>query len=160
MTLTAGEVAQTSVATLVPEASVLNAHRLFVDEQISGAPVVDDFGKVIGVISSSDLLRSIVDSHDSGGAQPTYLRELLDFSGPDWYDLPEDFQDRLESVVVGDVMTPSPAIVEADAEILDVARLMRDSKIHRVIVAKEGQLVGIISSLDLVGLIAEGRVEV
>jgi CBS domain-containing protein len=37
---------------------------------------------------------------------------------------------------------------------------MRDARIHRVIVVKEGYLVGIISSLDLAGLIAEGRVEV
>jgi CBS domain-containing protein len=160
MTLTAGDVAQTNVATLAPEASLVNAHRLFVDEQISGAPVVEDSGAVVGVVSSSDLLRSIAESQDSGGSQPTYLRELLTFSGPDWYNLPNDLQDRLDSVVVGDVMTPSPATVEAEATVVEVARLMRDARIHRVIVVKEGYLVGIISSLDLAGLIAEGRVEV
>lgn len=157
MTLTAGDIAQTRVATLAPEAPLLNAQRLFIEEQISGAPVVDDSGRVVGVVSSADLLRAVVDEHDSGRSQAVYFRDLLEFSGPDWERLPEDFQDRLEEVVVGDVMTDSLVSVPATAPVAEVARVMRDGAVHRVLVLKEGFLVGLISSLDLVGLVADGR---
>lgn len=157
MSLTAADIAQTKVASLSPEAPLVNAHRLFVDEQISGAPVVDDLGQVVGVVSASDLLRSVVDIHDSGRELPGYLAEQLELSISDFDELPEGYQVRLQETVVGDVMTESPVIVEATATIAEVARAMRDAHVHRVIVAKQGGLVGIISTLDLVSLLADGR---
>jgi len=157
MTLTAADIAQSKVASLVPEAPLVNAHRLFVDEQISGAPVVDDEGLVVGVVSAADLLRAVVELHDTGRGEPSFFSEERDFSFAELRGLPADLEERLSDVVVADVMTKSPVTVESTASLREVAQRMRDAQVHRVIVVKERQLVGIISTLDVVGVLADGR---
>ena len=157
MALTAADIAQSKVASLVPEAPLVNAHRLFVDEQISGAPVVDDEGLVVGVVSAADLLRALVDLQETGRVAPSFTDDEREFSLAELQELPEDLEERLSDVTVSDVMTASPVCVDAAAPVREVAKCMRDSEVHRVIVVREGQLVGIISTLDLVGVIADGR---
>ncbi len=156
MALTAAAIAQTKVASLAPEAPLENAYRLFVDEQISGAPVIDDVGRVIGVVSSADLLRFLVDVGESDRPLAGYIEEEL-LSASEFGELPDAAQARLQESVVGDVMTDRPITVESDTPVRDVAAVMRDSGVHRVIVVKGGTLLGIISTMDVVGLLADGR---
>ena len=55
----ARDVMQTHLVTVEPELPLVDVHRLFVEEEITGAPVVDDTGRLLGVISSTDLLRAV-----------------------------------------------------------------------------------------------------
>ncbi|HVN39337.1 MAG TPA: CBS domain-containing protein [Myxococcota bacterium] len=147
---------QTGVATIDRDATLLDAHRLFVEEEIHGAPVVDADGTVVGVISTLDILRAVREEHESATADPTYYRDVLEFSGPDWASGPEDFQDRLSELRVGDAMTESVVSVPPEASIAEIARLLRANRIHRVLVSEGDQLVGIVSTFDLVEVLEKG----
>jgi CBS domain-containing protein len=148
----ARDLMQRDVITIDAAASLLDAHRLFVDEEISGAPVVDD-GRVVGVVSARDLLRAIDEERDTALVQTTYFRELEEFSGPDWGSAPEDFQDRLARRSVAEVMSPDVVGVAPGASIAEVARTLRQHRVHRVLVATPDALLGLISSFDLIALL-------
>ena len=152
MAKTAADVMQTGVLTVDPQTPLVDVHRLFVEEEINGAPVVDETGSVIGVISSSDLLRAVEQVHETASTT-AYHRELLEFSSPDWVRAPDDFQDRLAEQTVSDVMSVGGISVAPDAPISDVARTLRSNRIHRVLVVEDEELRGIISSFDLVALL-------
>ena len=146
----ARDVMQTHVITVEPDLPLVDAHRLFVEEEIGGAPVLDETGRLLGVVTSSDLLRGVEEEHGRGTSEAFYLREHLEFSGPDWSNAPQDFQDRLASLTVGDVMTTRTVTVTPETSVAEVAGLMRRHRIHRVLVVQDDGLAGIISTFDLI----------
>lgn len=156
MPLRARDVMQSDVITIDAEASLLDAHRLFIEAEITGAPVVDDAGAVVGVISSADLLRAVEEERDTAVVDRNYFRDLTEFSGPDWGSSLEDFQDRLAGRRVAEVMTPEAVSVDADASVAEVARTLRSQRVHRVLVEDDRKLVGLISAFDLVALLEKG----
>lgn len=157
MPKTAADVMERNVLTLSPEASLLDAHRLFVEEAIHGAPVVEDDGTLVGVVTSSDLLRAVAEEHESAGfASNSFLRDVLEFAPPDWGGA-EDFQDRLANRRVADVMTEGVFSVAEDAPVREVAELMQRQRVHRVWVVKEGRPTGVISTFELLPLVRDGR---
>jgi len=127
----------------------------FVDQEISGAPVHDDSGSLVGVVSLTDIVRCTssggtryVPDHDPG----------FDVRG--WEDRlePEDLESLHfddEGVLVRDIMTPAVFSIDADTPIREVARSMMDSHLHRMLVTKEGKIVGIVSTSDLLQMVAE-----
>lgn len=154
MGLTAGDIMQRHINSVSDTTPLIDVHQLFIEEEIHGAPVVSDDGEVRGVISSADLLRAVFEVHESGGETTNYLRDVLEYSGPDWsQSLPQDFQDRLSNMTAADCMTESLVSVAPSASVAEVARLMRENKVHRVLVIEDGSLVGIVSSFDLVGVV-------
>jgi CBS domain-containing protein len=88
----------------------------------------------------------------AGGTAPIYFREELPYSGPDWLRVPEDFQDRMAELTAGDAMVREVVMVPPDAPVGQVARIMRDQRIHRVLVADRGVLQGILTAFDLLSL--------
>lgn len=149
MARTAADVMERSVLSLSPQASLLDAHRLFVEEQIHGAPVVDEEGAVVGVVTSTDLLRGVSEEHESAGAVSNeWLQDVLEF-GPPAYGGPEDFQDRLAGVRIADVMTEGAFTVEETTPLEEIASLLRRQRVHRVWVVKEGRPTGVVSTFDL-----------
>ncbi len=158
MLVLARDLAEKHVITVGPAVSLLDAHRLFVEEEISGAPVVSDDEELVGVITSTDLLRAVEEERDTVAVQGAYFREILPYSSPDWAVLPEDFQDRLSQRRVDEVMTRSVITVPPDASAAMVARTLRDHHVHRVFVVDRGALVGVISAFDLLQLVERGEV--
>jgi CBS domain-containing protein len=148
----ARDVMQTNVITVSPEAALADVQRIFVEEGIGGCPVVDEHGTVVGVISSTDILRAVEEDRDTAAAETRFYREDLEFSGPEWSDL-ENFQDRLAEVQVRETMTPGTLSVDPDTPVAEVARLIRQHRVHRVLVVEGDSLAGIISTFDLVGLL-------
>ena len=122
--------------------------KLLLDKQITGVPVTAKDGRVIGVISQTDLLRYAV----------TRDEELVmdsDFYGTARLEgsyLPRGFQILdAESNTVGEMMTPVLHTVSEKTKVEAVARLMRKENVHRVIVVdKNDRVCGLISALDLV----------
>ena len=152
---TARDVMQTYLISVNPETPLLEVHRLFVDEEITGAPVVDETGRLLGVISSVDLLRAVEEEHDAASAGSRHFQDILEFSGPEWQEGPDNFQDRLGEQTVSDAMTRGGITVAPDTTVSDVAATLRKHRIHRVFVVDGDQLCGVISTFDLVALLEE-----
>jgi len=153
MDLNARDIMQTSVITVTPETPLIDVHRLFTEDEITGAPVVDDQDRLVGVISTVDLIRAVGTEHESVAAEPTYFRDQLPYGTPDWGTWPENFQDRLGEIRVEDAMTEGAITVAPDAPVSEVARTMRERRIHRVLVVEGSALVGVITAFDLVALL-------
>jgi len=135
-------VMQPQVVTLRPEMSARDAERLFAEHRIGGAPVVDDAGRPVGVLSQSDLVRL-------DAAPPTAAAAGAFFSDVDDYRdiaaLPAD-----ESLVpVSRVMSARVLSIEPDATIEEAARRMRAHRVHRLLVVEHGVLRGVVSAFDL-----------
>ena len=154
MPIYARDLMNTSLLTVDPNAPLLQAHRLFLEEEINGAPVIDEDGKVCGVLSSLDLLRAVDDEYEGqpGAVEPFYFRSELPYSGPDWIHDVDDFQDRLGSLTVADAMVTVLVCVGLDATVEEIAHTMRNQHVHRVLVMEGKILRGIISTFDLLQL--------
>jgi CBS domain-containing protein len=155
--LRARDIMERDLITVGPETPILDVHRLFVEEEIHGAPVLDDDGYLCGVVSALDLLRAIRDAREPGAAMTssTYFRDELPFSSSELADVAEDFQNRPQTLTAADVMTREVVMVPPDAPIGEVARTMLDQRIHRVLVGVDGSLDGLITTFDLLQVVRD-----
>ena len=153
MKKTARDLMQTHVVKVSPDDPLSAVERLFFEEGIHGAPVVDDQERVMGVITTTDLLRAVSEEHDICPTEPAYYREDLGFSHFPWGRAPEDFKERLRELTVGDFMTNGAVTVRPDTEVKQIARTLRENQIHRVLVVEGEVLCGIVSTFDLVSLL-------
>jgi CBS domain-containing protein len=137
----AGDVMIRTVATVRGETTVLDALQLMLDKRISGLPVVDDDGAVIGVLTEGDFLRRAEIGTER--QRPHWLALLLSPGR-----LANEYV-AAHGRSVGEVMT-SPAItVHEDTPLSDIVELMEHRYIRRVPVTKDGKLVGLVSRGDL-----------
>ena len=128
------ELMQGHVMTVHSDDSVAEAIVALADAHVSGMPVVDRTGKVVGVLSTSDLLIAEAEADDSRG------REGL------W-----------NNTLVQDIMTPRPFTVAPGEDVREAARQMLYAEVHRLFVSEGDQVVGIISTSDIVRAVATGR---
>ncbi|CAD6534510.1 Inosine-5'-monophosphate dehydrogenase [Paraburkholderia kirstenboschensis] len=137
-----------SVVTATPDMTIHDAARLFVNNQISGMPVVDANGQVVGMISDSDLLHR-VENETSHGKRSWWLEFLLSS--------PREQAARYvreHGHVVGDVMCEKVISISEDMPLQAVADLMERRHLKRVPVLKDGKLVGIVSRSNLMRALA------
>jgi CBS domain-containing protein len=129
-------------------ATVREAMALLIDKGFSAAPVIDDAGKPVGVISRSDIL--------------VHERERIEHAAPEFYHrgelttdagehLPRGFQvERVDRTTVADIMTPAVFAVPPDAPVVRIIEELLTLKVHRLfVVDRAGVLVGVISVLDI-----------
>jgi CBS domain-containing protein len=129
-----------------PWMTIRQLARIFGENEISGAPVVDDQGRVIGLVSKTDLIRQCLEG--TGNVLPAYLFESLAATGAEEREISPETTVRVE-----DFMTLDPVIAGPDASACELAKLMFDRRIHRIIVAdSESKPLGMITSLDLLGV--------
>ncbi len=148
--LKAKDIMTTDVLTVSAERPVKEIAKLFSDRKIGGAPVVEEGGKVIGIVTDGDLIMQDVKIHF-----PTYVHLLDGFIILGSY---KRFEEQLRKAVgakVKDVMTEDVISVEEDASIEDVATLMVERNVSRVPVLREGKLVGLITRGDVVKAISK-----
>jgi CBS domain-containing protein len=128
-----------------PSTTIRQLARVLEDNEVSGAPVVDRDGRLVGVVSRADLIRRCTEGSDE--VPPAYLFEVL------FEEAEEDDSVMPEALVcVEDFMSTKPLTVEPGASVSSVARLMFENREHRVIVISEERFpVGIITSMDLLG---------
>jgi CBS domain-containing protein len=153
MQKTAKDIMQSQVVTVSPDAPLHSTQRLFYEEGIHGAPVVDEQGRVVGMITSTDILRAATEAEEAAPSGPGYFRDDLDYPTGLLPLAPEEFQERLQDVTVGDFMTEGVVHVEPSTPICELARTIRENKIHRLLVVENGTLRGIVSTFDLVTLL-------
>jgi CBS-domain-containing membrane protein len=136
-----------TVATVRPETNLAGVVTRMVADHISGLPVVDDAGRLTGVITEGDLLRRW-----ETGTEPRHAAWLDLLLGPGR--LAADYV-RSHSRTVRDVMTESVISVGEDTPLADVVKIMEKRHIKRVPVMRGEALVGLISRADLVRVLAQ-----
>ena len=152
--MTVNEVMQRDVLAVDADWSLEELAEFLVDNNISGAPVTEDNGELVGVVSMTDILRygSMPDNgEDADDTHDVYLYELERQLGHEELRM---FHARSESSVqVRDIMTPMIFKVEEYTSVQEVAETMLRGRIHRVFVTRGSTLTGIVTALDMLQVI-------
>ena len=130
------------VVTVRPDTPVLIAARQMLERKISGLPVVDAAGCVVGIVSEHDLLRHR--ETEGGTKRPHWLQLIIERSGL------ADEAGRFSVRTVGDVMTSNPVTVTEATPLEEASRLIEEHGFKRLPVVRGRELVGIIARADLV----------
>ena len=128
------ELMQTDVKAIAPDASIAELVRSLAEARVSGLPVVDAEGHVIGVVSAGDVLRAAAEQDDGQARAALFQR-----------------------VRVRDIMTPNPHVIEPDADSREAAKHMLYADVRRLFVEEQGRLVGVISQTDIAHAVGTGR---
>jgi CBS domain-containing protein len=138
------------VLTVTPDTPIMEAVQLLIDRKIGGLPVVNEDGKLVGMISDSDLMW-----REQGIEQPPYMMFL---GGVIYFQNPATYERDLHKALgqtVGEVMTPHTVSVAVDTILPVAARIMHDKKIHRLpVVDAKHHPIGIIAQSDIVRSLA------
>jgi predicted transcriptional regulator len=141
------------IMTVADDMTTDDLARYLIEREISGAPVVDSQGHLIGVVSMTDIGRNMAESSDgeSSSSSDFYRDIAADLT---LEDLGQRYVEQ-RTVTVRDVMTPVIHHVPVTASVAEAARIMVDRHIHRLVVTQGKEPVGIITSLDLLKMLAE-----
>jgi len=142
--LKAKDIMTEEVITVKPETTIEEFARLLMKRQISGAPVVDDKGKIVGIVTENDLI-----SKNSRLHIPTILR-LFDAYIPLGTSKMESDIRKMAASTVEDICTKDIITVDEEASVEYIATIMTEKRIHILPVVREGKLVGIIGKKDLI----------
>jgi CBS domain-containing protein len=131
-----------------PETPLLAAVKLMASRRISGLPVVDDVGTILGMVSEGDLVRW----HEGYTEKQAHWLDML----ADGFQLAPSFLEgvRAERHKVKAVMSPGCVSVSETTLARDIATLMHTKGIKRVPVLRDGKLVGIVARSDLIRALA------
>lgn len=130
MSLLASDVMINDVVVVKESTPLKEVARIFSDRKITGAPVINAGGELVGVISETDIIRK---STSIGAWSPS---------------------------TAGQIMTKPPVAVPPDTTLQRVCELMYNRRIHRVVVSEGSQIKGIITTMDILRAIATAQAEI
>ena len=145
----ARDVMVSPVVTVKPGSSIQEAAKLLLERRISALPVVDDKGKVVGIVSEGDLMRRA-----EAGTERRRSWWLEPFVSSDV--IAEEYT-KAHSRKVADVMARNVVTAAPDTPLHEIAALLEKNAIKRVPIVENGQLVGIVSRANLVQAVASSR---
>ena len=122
---------QRDVKTVSEDATIAEAITVLVDARVSGLPVVDGAGRIVGVISTTDVLEAEAETADAEA------RERL-----------------FEATHVDELMSRQPRVIGPAADLRSTARQMLRQEVQRLFVEEDGVLVGVVSQTDIVRAVA------
>ena len=140
------------VVSVQSNASVMRAVQLMLQNEISGLPVVDDKGSLVGIVTEGDFLR-----RGELGTQRKRPRWLEFLVGPGR--LAEEYVHACGRKV-DEIMTPEPYTVSVDTPVDEIVRLMEKHRIKRLPVVENGKPVGMVSRANLLAALARAGREV
>ena len=141
----AGDLMRLEVVAVSQTMTLREAAERMSEAHVSGAPVVDSEGRCVGVLSASDFMRYIV-------------------SNPADVEVPEPFVCAWQfdeattrgSEMVMNRMSKRLVMCHAEAPIRDVARMMQDARVHRVVIVNDDRRpIGVVTSMDILGVVAD-----
>jgi CBS domain-containing protein len=142
----AGDIMSARVVSISPDAGVLEAVRLMLQNHISGLPVVDASGALVGMVTEGDFLRRAETGTER--KRPRWLEFLV---GPNR--LAEEYVES-HARKVGEMMTRDPITITEDTPLDEIVRVMERRRIKRVPVMRGAQVVGIVSRSNLMHAVA------
>jgi CBS domain-containing protein len=126
---------QKDVRSIAPDASVGELVRALADSRVSGLPVVGTSGRVMGVVSATDVLQASAEK-DDGVAQARLFDDTM----------------------VKEIMTPDAHVIKPEADVREAAKYMLYTEVRRLFVEDHGRLVGVISQTDIAHALGSGRI--
>lgn len=179
--MTVRDIMRRDVTTAPPDLSVRDLTRLLSESGITGVPVVSASGEVQGVVSATDVVRLAAEAAEMSmtrtrwvavpttetgtGGDPEdenvdpysdyFLPEDAPVVGPDWSFGQSD--GPMDNYTVADIMTPVTFSVEPDTSLRDLADFLSRGRIHRALVLEDGRLEGIVTTMDVLEAVAEGK---
>jgi CBS domain-containing protein len=146
----ARDVMVSPVITVGKPATVRGVAKILLEKRISAVPVVDSVGKVIGIVTESDLMHRA----EAGTERPySWWVHFLAGDATIAADYVKSHAAKVEDVMTSDVVTATP-----ETPLHEIAALLEEHQIKRVpIVNKEGNLVGIVSRANLIQVVASAR---
>ncbi|MGO8760890.1 MAG: CBS domain-containing protein [Desulfobaccales bacterium] len=148
--LSARDIMTTKVLTVSPETSIADLSKTLENRKIGGLPVVDKDGRLVGVITQSDLVERARDLELPPAINILDLHIYLQ--------IPSHLLQRVEKMLgttVGDCMSPNPVTVAPDTPVSQIAALMAKQKVHTIPVLDGGKIVGVVGKMDLVRAMAQ-----
>jgi CBS domain-containing protein len=142
----AKDVMTSPVISVEPNASIWEAVRIMLQRHISGLPVIDKDGRLVGIVSEGDFLRRA-----ETGTQRQRTRWLEFLMGPGRL---ADEYTRSHGRKIQEIMTPDPVTVTEETPLEDVVRTMEKRRIKRLPVVRGNEVVGIVSRANLVHALA------
>ena len=125
---------QADLETVSPDTPVNDVFVTLAESRVSALPVVDGAGRLIGVISRTDIVASEEDAEGEAARAALF-----------------------ETTLVRDLMTSPALTIAADASIRDSARQMLSTGVHRLFVVSDQHAIGVISVTDILAAVADGR---
>jgi CBS domain-containing protein len=139
------DVMQTKVITISMNTEIKEIARTLFENNISGVPVVDSDGNLVGIVSEGDLLHKETNPRvpDAVGV----LGALIYYHGVKQYE--SDFK-KLIALEASEIMTPHVYTIDKDAEIEEAASIMVNNQIKLLPVLENGKIIGIVSRMDII----------
>ncbi|MBD1850429.1 CBS domain-containing protein [Leptolyngbya sp. FACHB-711] len=151
MVTTVADVMTADPIVVKPETPLNEAIQILAEKRISGLPVVNDSGSLVGVISETDLMWQ-----ETGATPPAYIK-ILD--SVIYLENPARYERELHKALgqtVGEVMTDRDIVtIKPDKSLREAAQLMHDRSVHRLpVLSNDGKLIGILTRGDIVRFMA------
>jgi len=135
----------TEVMTVSPQTTVLDLARLLAEHKINGAPVMDDNGRLVGIVTQSNLIDRV---------KKFELPHVITILDAHFYlERPSTFKKNLEKLVgnlVSDIMTAPPVTITAAVALDEIASIMARRQVHTLPVLEGDKLIGIIGKIDII----------
>jgi CBS domain-containing protein len=147
----ARDVMVSPVITVKPSSSVREVAKLFLERRISAVPVVNDRGKLVGIVSEGDLMHRAEAGTER--RHSWWLRAIISDDA-----LAAEYA-KAHARKVADIMTPQVISAAPDTPLHEIAALLEKNSIKRVPIVQNGQLVGIVSRANLLHAVASAGKE-
>jgi len=141
-----------AVITVTPETPVSEIAKLLSEHNISGVPVVDEDGKLRGIISEADLVVR--------AARPRFPRYIPFLEGVIFLENPAHYEQEIQkmlAVAAADIMTEKVVTAPPDASVEELATLMTERNVNRIVIIEAGRIAGVVTRGDIVRTLAESE---
>lgn len=132
------------ILSVTPDTEIVKAAEILLKNRINGMPVIDDSGKLVGILCQSDLV-----AQQKSIPIPSVFTLLESFVPLTSMKRIDKEVQKIAALSVKQAMTPNPVTVGPETEIEDVAKLMVDNKYHTLPVMEGNEVVGIIGKEDV-----------
>jgi len=149
--LKAKDIMTRELITVSPDTEIVHATKILLDNRINGLPVIDETGKLVGILCQSDLI--VQQKKLPIPSYFTFLDGLIPLSSIKQI---EKEVRKIAAITVSQAMTPDPVTVQPDTDIEKLAALMVDNNYHTIPVVYKGEIVGIVGKEDILRTLMPG----
>lgn len=143
--LTAGDIMTKEIYSVHQDTEIKALAKKFVEHNVNAMPVVDDDGMLVGIVTQTDLVEQ---------DKPLHIPTVISlFDWVIYLESPRNFSEEVRKVTarrVGEICGRDVVTCAPDDPVSTIASLMVDNKVHLVPVLSEGQMVGVVSRLDII----------